>query len=428
MDQTFFFGLLGALLVLAFVANRLVRYTGVPDVIILMITGIVIGPVMHWVNPDLFRGITHGFGSLAVMLILFEGGLDLKLKDIFSHFAEGFFLSLVCFLLSMAAAGLVCRYALHFDWISCWIVGAVIGCSSSAIVLPVLQQVPLRPDVKITLLVEAALGDAFAVLAVSTLLGLSAGGTLSASSIAEGLGLSLVVAIVVGAGLGAAWSRLMSFLADRHFWHVLTFAAVLLIYSGVHAAHGNELVAVLVFGLTLANVPSKHAPVRIDNRSDDWFVQTPIRGESPATGEFFHERMLSFYGELSFLIRTFFFVLLGALVDFGGLRRNAVLALGCFGALFIARWLVVQGGRMAWRNFNAQERELMVWFLPRGLVTAVLGIEVTEVLGDRFAFLPSLAFAIILLTNLVLLIGTVRAKKIAALPADNDPIVAVPTE
>src|SRR5277367_5591814 len=104
MELNFFFGLLGGLLVLAFVANRLVRYTGIPDVIILMITGIVIGPVMHWVDPDVFRGITHGFGSLAVMLILFEGGLDLKLKEIFSHFAGGFFLSLVCFLLSMAAA------------------------------------------------------------------------------------------------------------------------------------------------------------------------------------------------------------------------------------------------------------------------------------------------------------------------------------
>jgi potassium/hydrogen antiporter len=428
MELNFFFGLLGGLLVLAFVANRLVRYTGIPDVIILMITGIVIGPVMHWVDPDVFRGITHGFGSLAVMLILFEGGLDLKLKEIFSHFAEGFFLSLVCFLLSMAAAALVCRYALHFDWLSCFIVGAVIGCSSSAIVLPVLQQVPLRSDVKITLLVEAALGDAFAVLAVSTLLGLVAGGSLSASAVMTKLGLSLLVAIALGAGLGAAWSRLMPFLADRQFWHVLTFAAVLLIYSGVHAAHGNELVAVLVFGLTLANFPSAQAPVRITTRSDDWFAQTPIRGESPATGEFFHERMLSFYGELSFLIRTFFFVMLGALVDFPGLRHNAVLALGCFGALFIARWAVVQGGRLAWRNFNAQERELMVWFLPRGLITAVLGIQVVEVLGQRFAFLPSLAFAVILLTNLVLLIGTMRARKLASLVRDNDVIVAAPAE
>ena len=79
MDITLFFALLGGLLVLAFVANRLVRFTRVPDVIILMATGVLIGPVLHWVNPDIFRGATHGFGALALILILFEGGLDLKL-------------------------------------------------------------------------------------------------------------------------------------------------------------------------------------------------------------------------------------------------------------------------------------------------------------------------------------------------------------
>ena len=55
----------------------------------------------------------------------------------------------------------------------------------------------------------------------------------------------------------------------------------------------------------------------------------------------------------------------------------------------------------------------MVWFLPRGLITAVLGIDVLEARGAQFAFLPSLAFAVILLSNLVLLIGTFRARGIA---------------
>jgi NhaP-type Na+/H+ or K+/H+ antiporter len=99
MDLTFFFALLGGLLVLAFVTNRLVRFTRVPDVILLMATGVLIGPVLHWVNPDIFRGATHGFGSLALILILFEGGLDLKLREILKHFGSGFFLSLFSYVL-----------------------------------------------------------------------------------------------------------------------------------------------------------------------------------------------------------------------------------------------------------------------------------------------------------------------------------------
>jgi predicted Kef-type K+ transport protein len=79
---TLFFAPLGGLLVLAFIANRLVRFTRVPDVIILMATGVLIGPVLHCVNPDIFRGASRGFGALAPILILFEGGLNLKLREI----------------------------------------------------------------------------------------------------------------------------------------------------------------------------------------------------------------------------------------------------------------------------------------------------------------------------------------------------------
>src|ERR1700688_4556116 len=103
MDLNLFFAILGGLLVLAFVANRLVRFTHVPDVIILMAAGVLIGPVLHWLEPDVFRGVTRGFGSLALILILFEGGLDLKLREIVKHFGPGFFLSIFSFGISMDA-------------------------------------------------------------------------------------------------------------------------------------------------------------------------------------------------------------------------------------------------------------------------------------------------------------------------------------
>lgn len=54
------------------------------------------------------------------------------------------------------------------------------------------------------------------------------------------------------------------------------------------------------------------------------------------------------------------------------------------------------------------ERETVL----RGLITAVLGIEVLEARGPKFDFLPSLAFAVILPTNLILLIDTIRARNL----------------
>jgi NhaP-type Na+/H+ or K+/H+ antiporter len=108
------------------------------------------------------------------------------------------------------------------------------------------------------------------------------------------------------------------------------------------------------------------------------------------------------------------------------LRKHAVLALACSGALFIGRWLSVQSGRFAWRTFTSQERELMVWFLPRGLVTAVLGIQIMEARGAEFQFLPSLACAVILITNLAMLISSLRARKPIPGPTPAMPEPTVP--
>ena len=426
MDLNLFFALLGGLLVLAFVANRLVRFTGVPDVIILMATGVFIGPVLQWVNPDLFRGVTHGFGSLALILILFEGGLELKFREILSHFAGGLFLAIFSYALGAIGVALVCRHALHFTWIPALLVGAALGCISSSILLPVLQQVNLRREVKVTLLVEASFGDALAVLAVTTLIDTAAGGSASARIITWSLFSSVILAVASGALIGALWSYLLPLLSEERFWHVLTFAVVLLIYSGVHALHGNELVAVLVFGLTLSNYPAAQKRFQLgdDAENADWFSETSVKPDHDRSPH--HGQLLTFHGELAFLIRTFFFVLLGALVEFQGLRKHAVLALGCFGALLIARWLSVESGRFAWRAFTSQERELMIWFLPRGLITAVLGIQIVEARGADFEFLPSLAFAVILMTNLALLIGSLRARRLFPKPLTAPPEPAVP--
>jgi Na+:H+ antiporter len=413
MNLYAFFALLGGLLVLAFVANRLVRFTHVPDVLILMATGVLIGPVLHWVDPDVFRGVTRGFGALALMLILFEGGLDLKLKEVLRHFGSGLFLSLFSYALSGLLIATGCRFLFHFSWIDALLIGGMLGCVSSSILLPVLQQVRLRREVAVTLLVESSLGDAFAVLAVTTLLEIAAGGNAHPKAIAWAMASSLLLAIASGVLAGMLWSYLLPALSDQRFWHVLTFAAVLLVYSGVHALQGNELVAVLVFGLTLSNFPAVRKRLQFEETaSANWFNETPIRGRNRRAADQPNEQMLTFHGELAFLLRTFFFVLLGLLVDWTGLRQNILLALLCTLAILIARAVAVETGRLAWRTFTRLERELMLWFVPRGLITAVLGIEILQVRGGAFEFLPALAVAVILLTNALLLVGTVRAHQL----------------
>ena len=127
MEMVRIFGLPAVLLVLAFVANRLSKLTRVPDVIVLLLIGITIGPILHWVHSQAFEGAIHVLGMLALILILFEGGLELRLRQALRYFPAGLLLVLLSFGLSMGLVALIGRALLHLAWNDCLLMGASFG-------------------------------------------------------------------------------------------------------------------------------------------------------------------------------------------------------------------------------------------------------------------------------------------------------------
>ena len=398
MSVTAFFGLLGGLLVLAFVANRLAQRTRVPDAVVLILTGMLLGPVLGLVDAARFEDVTRGFGTLALILILFEGGLELDVRETLRHLGGGFVLSWSAYIITTGLVAWVARRCLPLSWQDALLVGAVLGCVSSTIMLPVLQQIPLRLPVKLTLLVECSVGDVLAVLTVDALLKLSHSHGSLFKGLVGGFVFEMGVSVILGVVVGFLWARLMPLLSEQRFWQALTFAAVLLLYAGTTALNASGLFAVLVFGIVLANVPQARARLL----AADMGVTLP-EGD-------YHHQILNFHSELAFLVRTFFFVMIGAVVHFSGLRANAVPILGFSGAILVARWLAVNLSRWTWKEITSLERELIVLLLPRGLITAVLAIQVIEDRGAEFGFLRAVAFAVILLTNLLVVLASVRAR------------------
>ena len=379
------FGLIAALLVLAFGANRLFRITRIPDLVVLLVTGLVLGPVLHWVNPEEFRNFTQILGSLALILILFEGGMELNVREGLRHFPGGIVLAFFGYGLAFAAVAAGAHWTLWLPWKSALLLGAVFGCTSSTVVMPVLQQLSAREPVKATLLLESALGDVIGVLTVSSMLGISGTGGPIAGFM-SGFARQAGIAVVLGVGAGFAWWRLWPKVASQRSSSTVAFGMVLGIYSATHAIGGSGLLAVLAFGLALGNLPD---PAGV--------AQQEIQ-------------FLSFHSELSFLVRSFFFVLLGIIVEFVG--RNYVFPIAAIvGIMFVSRFIAVQLSRIMLRDISARERELVFLMMPRGLITAVLAVQVVQATGQEFAYLPAMAFTAIVATNLVMVAGSIRAAR-----------------
>lgn len=401
-----FFGLLGGLLVLAYLANRFSHRTRVPDVVVLLLCGITLGPVLHWINAERFPEIARGVGTVALILILFAAGLELDLRRARRQFAAGTVLAILSFALTMAGVHQFCVYVLHMKWMASLLAGGALACMSGSIILPVLDQLDLRPDLKTTLVIEASFGDGLGALVVGVLLSLIAGGATSQTSGSTILGgmvvqfvFRFVLAFVIAIAAGYLWARVLPTISSKRFWQVLTFAVVLIVYSSTHALGGSELFAVMVFGATLASLLGPQSFLR------DFEVAINAADEG--------NQILSFHSELAFLVRSFFFVLLGAMIQFHGLQEQLLPSLGIMAVIFLARAISVQASRIVWRQTTQRERELASLLIPRGLITAVLVLEAIQAKPQDLAFFPSLTFALILLSNGLALIATVRAKGIA---------------
>ena len=376
-------GLLGGLLILAFFANRLSKQTRVPDVVILITTGLILGPVSGWVNAGQFRIFTQYLGNFALILILFQAGYELHLREALRLLPAAILFGFLGYGLSFAAVFIVAFWTLNIPIHQILLLGAVFGCTSSTMVIPVLQQLDIRGSIAIVLILEAALGDIVSVVSVGSLLEMSQGDTLLAELII-GFFLRIAVAVVAAIIAGFIWSRVRSqFSADR-FSSVLNIGGILIVYALVSSAGGSGLLAVLVFGVTLANV------------SDE--AKETIAG--PEQG------VLIFHSDLSFLVRSFFFVLLGASVEVID-RSYAIATVLIFAGLVIARVISVSSTRWALNSVSWSERELLFWLFPRGLVNAVLAIQVAG-REPALVFVPEMALTVILATNLLMVLGAFR--------------------
>ncbi len=387
MQMVAIFGLPALLLIVAFAANRLSKLTRVPDIIVLLLIGITLGPILHWVHPEVFQGAVRILGTFALILILFEGGIELRLRQALRYLPAGLLLVILSFGLSLALIASVGRLMLHLNWIDCLLLGAALGCTSGTIVIPALAQIDAPEPVKVTLTLESALGEVIAVLLVGSLLHAQGDSSLI-GGLATSFSKHILVSLSLGFAAGAVWSKLWPRIAGAPNTNILNLGVLMGVYAIGEYLHGSGLLTVLVFGVTLANLP-----------------RTPHMTRQGA-------RMLAFHAEFSFLVRSYFFVLLGIVAEF--ISRQYILPiLAILVALVVARWVAVEGSRWVVRGVTRRETELLFWMLPRGLVTAVLALEIVNDRGQAFSFLPAMAFTVVLVTNLFIVWGAVRAGSVS---------------
>lgn len=370
---------IGLAIVAGHLLSAIFKRTRIPDVLVLMLAGIAIGPyALAWASPADFGKVGPVLTTIALIVILFEGGLGLEVATVRRALGETLTLTLTT---SVVTAGLVAviAYPLLGNWITPFLLGVILSGTSSAVVIPMINALGVADRPRAVLALESALTDVTCIVGAFALLQAAlAGGELHGMELASRMIASLVVASVMGVAGGIGWLLMLDRVRQLPNSFTLVFAVVFLLYGLAELLGFSGGIAALAFGMTISNVVPDLA-ARFSTRNPIAIAQHTDQ-----------ERDL--FAEAVFLVKLFFFVYLGLNLRFSD-PEVLTYAAATVVAVYAARLLITRFTLSA--SATTTDATVAAVMVPKGLAAAVLasvpaqqGLAGGEVLRD-------LAFAVV---------------------------------
>jgi cell volume regulation protein A len=270
--------LLGALLVLAGILSSLLAMRfGAPLLLVFLAIGILAGE--GGLGAIKFHDVhtTYVVGSIALALILFDGGLRTRFATFRSVLWPSAALATAGVLITAALTAPVAKFALDMSWIEALLVGAVVASTDAAAVFFLLHArgLRLRPRVAATIEVESASNDPFAVLLTILLIEFLSTGDRSWQHVA----VVLAEQAIPGTAIGLLGGRLIVFVLNRfglaqglHAPFVTTSALVL--FGLASTLHASGFLAVYLAGLVVGNRSTRaHNAIVVFLDAATWLAQ-----------------------------------------------------------------------------------------------------------------------------------------------------------
>jgi potassium/hydrogen antiporter len=393
MTVSLLFLIAGIILLLGLVGSFSFEKTRIPDVLILMIIGMILGPVSGLIKFANLAYFAEYFGTFALMVILFEGGMDMDLETLIKEFGAASTLVMVSFVLSATAIGAFFALSYRWDIMQSLLFGTILGCTSAAVIIPTLSRMSLRNDAKMLLTIESALSDVLAVVCTISLLEFIKLEKVGIEAPFRAVASAFSIAILAGVASGMFWLKVRSLLGEQKYSYMLVLAYILVVFAVTDFLGGSGPIAVLVTGIILGN--GKH------------FSRILKTGDRPLTDE----TIKFFHGEITFFIRTFFFVYMGMMINFSSF--NAIFLMVSLSLLLIILGVRYLSTEIICGLFkNKREYKLIVFsMVPRGLASAVLAtLPMAANLTGSQDFI-NYTFAVIVLTNIVMSTGVFMFQK-----------------
>lgn len=365
---------IGFVIFFAYAAGAFFRRTRIPDVLLLTLLGIIVGPILHIASAADFGKVGGVMGTIALVVLLFQGGTTLNIATLAGAFRTTLALSLTAFIFAVAIIAAVGIYLLGLPPLSAAIFGTICAGTSSAVVIPIVQGLKMSEFSETVLVLESAFTDVLCIVAVFALVesAQAAAGSGIAGSMVSVIS-TLIVSPVVGLGFALLWLALTARDRRENTKPLAALALAFVAYGATDHFGFSGGLAALTFGFGLANFKVLRFDRVIKGLRDDGF-------EAVNEGEKFY------YSEAVFILKTFFFVYLGLSMYLPKAAEGYVTLAVVL--VYLSRILVVR--LTAVPAMTLREASIASVMAPKGLAAAVLasvplqaGIIGGEIIRDK---------------------------------------------
>ena len=368
--------LLGAVLVMAGILSSLLALRfGAPLLLVFLAIGMLAGDSgPGQLQFDDVR-TTYLVGSVALALILFDGGLRTRFQSIRAVLAPSMVLATVGVLVTALVTAPVARYVLDINWSESLLIGAVVASTDAAAVFLLVhtQGLRLRPRVGATLEAESGTNDPFAIFLTLMLVEFISIGQSTAAHVAWEFALEAVLGTLFGVVGGRLVVLALNKVALPQGLHApFVTTAALVIFGAAQIMHASGFLAVYLAGIIIGNRPTRA-----------------------------HNSVVTFLDAATWLAQIVMFVLLGLLVSprrlFDSIGPAVIVALALMVlARPVAVFLCLQPFRFNWR-----EKIFIAWTGLRGAVAIFLA-SIPMLVGLNKAYLYfDVAFVVVFISLLL---------------------------
>lgn len=336
------------LLIACIVSSKVSDRFGIPSLVVFLAVGMLAGSDgLLGLSFD-NRQIAQDVGTIALIFILYAGGLDTNLKSIRPVMINGIILATLGVVLTAGAITVLVKYLLGLDWLEALLFGSIISSTDAAAVFAILgaKEISLRNNIRPLLELESGSNDPMAIFLTLTMIQIISVATVPG---VPDVALTLVKQFLLGGLMGYMFGVALPGLFNRlrlEYWGlypVFSMAWVLLLYVLAGKIGGNGFLAVYIAGM---------------------FINKK---------EFAHKKnLIGFHDGIAWTMQIVIFLTLGLLVNPSQLPAVALAGVAiAFWIMFVARPMGVFLS-LLFSRYSVKEKMFISWVGLRGVVPIVL--------------------------------------------------------